>query len=59
MTTIRILHHAGVGDWPMGATVEVDDRRAQRLILVGYARAVSPPQRPDDRAKRTRKKETH
>jgi len=39
--TIRIIHPAGVGDWLKGATVEQEDRRAQRLIALGYAVEVS------------------
>lgn len=37
---IRILALAGAGEWPQGAVVEVEDRRAQRLIRNGYAEAV-------------------
>lgn len=45
MTTVRITHAAGVGDWPMGATVPLEDRRAQKLLREGYAVEVSnePP----------------
>jgi hypothetical protein len=35
--TIRIIHGSGVGDWPHGVTVELEDRHAQRLIQQGYA----------------------
>lgn len=35
--TVRITHRAGVGDWPYGAVVHLEDRRAQRLIHNGYA----------------------
>lgn len=45
MITVRITHAAGVGDWPMGATVPLEDRRAQKLLREGYAEAVvvEPP----------------
>ena len=39
--TIRITHQAGVGEWANGAVVVCDDRRAQRLIMVGYAEQVA------------------
>lgn len=35
--TIRITHAAGVGDWPYGAVVELEDRRAIKLLHDGYA----------------------
>lgn len=41
--TIRILHAAGVGPWPQGATIEIDDRRALRLIRDGYAEPTPMP----------------
>ena len=50
--TIRILHEPGVGEWPCGATVELEDRRAQRLIHRGYAEPV-----PDVVAVKAKKKE--
>jgi hypothetical protein len=34
---IRITHDAGVADLPKGAVVDLDDRRAERLIHDGYA----------------------
>ncbi len=48
--TIRITHTAGIGEWACGAVVEVDDRRAARLIHDGYAVATDakvekPPKR--------------
>jgi hypothetical protein len=49
--TIRILHEPGVGDWAMGATVKVEDRRAMRLILIGYAEEVKETE-PERLAKR-------
>ena len=39
---IRILALAGVGQWAHGAVVDVEDRRAQRLIHDGYAEVVKP-----------------
>jgi hypothetical protein len=38
--TVRILHKPGIGEDTYGAVVEMDDRRARRLILVGYVEAV-------------------
>lgn len=35
--TILILHQAGVGFWPCGAVITIEDRRAQGLIKDGYA----------------------
>jgi len=40
---IRILHAAGVGDLPKGAVVDLDDRRAARLVHDGYAERVATP----------------
>lgn len=40
MTTIRITHRAGVGDWPLGVTVTLEDRHAQKLVGDGYAERV-------------------
>ena len=40
MRTIRITHRAGVGEWPHGAVVNVEDWRAQRLIGHGWAVAM-------------------
>lgn len=37
---VRILALGGVGSYPKGAVVDLDDRRAQRLIHDGYAEAV-------------------
>lgn len=38
--TVRITHPPGIGENACGAVVEMDDRRARRLILVGYVEAV-------------------
>lgn len=37
--TIRLLHQ--VADEQAGAVIEVEDRRAQRLIRTGYAEAMT------------------
>lgn len=46
---IQLLHP--VGDDPAGAVLEVDERRAQRLVRTGYAveTATDPPRRREDR----------
>ncbi len=46
--TIRITHPSGgsVGEWANGAVVVCDDRRAQRLIMQGYAVEVEPAPEP-------------
>jgi hypothetical protein len=40
--TVRITHKPGIGDWAYGAVVDMDDRRARRLALVGYVVEVKP-----------------
>lgn len=46
--TIRILNPSGVGEWAYGAVLDVDERRALRLIRTGYAEAVKvKAKRPD------------
>jgi len=44
--TIRLLQ--AVADDLKGAVLDVDERRAQRLILTGYAVAVKPPKKAKD-----------
>jgi len=41
---IKILH--ALGDSPKGAVVDVDDRRALRLIRTGYAVEARPEEPP-------------
>lgn len=38
--TVRIIHQPGIGEWPYGAVVQLEDRRARRLLLVGYVEEV-------------------
>lgn len=40
--TIQILHRPGIGEWPHGVVVQVEDRCAKRLIHDGYAIEVKP-----------------
>jgi hypothetical protein len=51
--TIRIQHHAGVGEWANGTVVELDDRRALRLIHDGYAVEVVAEPKPQRKKKET------
>jgi hypothetical protein len=41
---IRLLHQ--VANDPAGAVIEIDDRRALRLIQTGYAKEVAEPKKP-------------
>ena len=45
--TVRVIHASGLGDHPYGAVIEMDDRRARRLILIGYLAEVKPPKRKE------------
>lgn len=49
--TIQIVHPAGVGEWPYGVVITVQDRRGDRLVRTGYAVQV-----PEDRAPRPKRK---
>ena len=40
---VQIVAFAGVGMWPPGAVVDLDDRRAERLIHDGYAMLAEEP----------------
>ena len=46
---MRIQLLAAVADDPKGAVLDVDERRATRLIRTGYAKALPPAPRKKDK----------